>query len=315
MAALAGRANPIEWLESRYQRRSAPAFARRWWLLLPLAAGCAVAVIAFTLRDVRAPTRDYAIILIWIVHALAASRAIVAGANAVSREHVGQTWDTLVMTGVSARRILFGKWLAVLQQVAPWMLVLGAVRLALLPIFMLAFVNRFAWRTAYNSSGYMGYAGAAYLDWAPWAALAAVVFTVLLTALEMMACSALGLAASAALRRGWPALAAAFIVRFLPVILFAGFTRYEVGAAPSWRVLRFPPLSLADGGSAALYQLALPLSNWTYSAHSSALPGVLLVTGMLSAMLLLALLVAWRAIRAAGALPHSAPVTPPVADG
>ncbi|MBL8160799.1 MAG: ABC transporter permease subunit, partial [Anaerolineae bacterium] len=288
MVALAGRANPIEWLESRYQHRSTPAFARRWWPLLPLGAGWAVAVIALTLQDVRASTREYAILLIWIVHALAASRAIVAGANAVSREHVSQTWDTLVLTGVSVRRILMGKWLAVLRQIAPWMLVLGAVRLALLPVFMLAFVNRFAWRTAYGSSGYMsyGYSGTSYLDWVAWAAFVAVAATVLLTLLEMMACSALGLAASAVLRRGWPAMAAAFIVRFLPVILFAGFTRYEVGAAPSWRVLRFPPLSLADGGSASLYQLVLPETNWTFGTHSNALPGLLMVAVMLSAMLL-----------------------------
>ncbi|MBL8166050.1 MAG: hypothetical protein JNJ61_28960, partial [Anaerolineae bacterium] len=63
-------------------------------------------------------------------------------------------------------------------------------------------------------------------------------------------------------------------------------------------------LSLADGGSASLYQLVLPETNWTFGTHSNALPGLLMVAVMLSAMLLVGLVVAWRAIRAAGALPH-----------
>jgi hypothetical protein len=78
-----------------------------------------------------------------------------------------------------------------------------------------------------------------------------------------------------------------------------------MGLGPSWRLLRFPPLALADSGSAPLYQLALPLTAWTGGAHEDALPGVLMAAGLLLTLLCGALLIAWAAIRAAGALPHA----------
>jgi len=267
----------------------------------------AVAAVASTLREITAPTRDLALYTIWIVHALAAARCIAAGANAISREHVGLTWDALVMTGVSARLILRGKWLGVMRHAAPWMLLLAAVRLAMLPIFMLSFVNRYAWRylmNAYGSGGYYGGGMSPYLDWVPWAAVTAVVVTVALTVLELMACTALGLACSAALRRGWLAMVAAFCIRFAPVFFFAAFTYYEVGDSPSWRILRFPWLSLADGGTAPLYQLALPLATWTRETHVNALPGVAASAVLLLAITSAALLATWRSIREAGALPQ-----------
>lgn len=301
--------NPIEWQETRHQQVSTVALIRRWWPLGPLGLAATVGLVALTLRDMTSPTRELALLVIWIVHALTGARAIAAGANAVSREHDGQTWIPLILTGVSARRILVGKWLGVMHQTAPWMLALGAVRLAMLPIFMLAFTNRFAWRVSYrsmySSAGY--YYPASAIDWVEWAALLAVVMTLMLTVLEIMACTALGLAASAVIKRGWLALIAAICIRFAPVILFAAFTRYEVGLGPSWRLLRFTPLALADSGSAPLYQLSLPLTSWTTFAHEQALPGILLAAALLVCLLAGALLVAWGAIRAAGALPHAKP--------
>lgn len=303
MVVLSRTANPVEWQESCHQERATPQVIRRWWLFAPLTIVGVVALVALTLRNITSPTRELAIYTIWILHAIVAARAIAIGTNAISREHTGQTWDSLVLTGVSARRILYGKWLAVLRHVAPWMLMLGVVRLAMLPIFMLAFTNRYAWRSAPSSSAYIPYASL-YIDWVPWAAAVAVIMTVVLTMLEVLACTALGLACSAVLRRGWLAMIASFIIRFTPVILFAAFTRYEVGLAPSWRVLRFGPLALADSGSATLYQLVLPLTNWTSMTHVNALPGLFLAAGLLLLFLAVSLLVAWAAIRKAGALPE-----------
>jgi hypothetical protein len=277
---------------------------RRYWPLGVLLVGLVLAGIALTLRDIASPTRELALITIWIVHALTAARCVAAGANAISREHVGQTWDTLILTGVSARHILLGKWEGVLRLSAPWMLLLSTVRLMMIPIFMFALVNRFAWRAGGSVTSYPGYGTPTGVEWVPWAALLAVVMTVVLTVLEVLACTAVGLAASALVRRGWLALITAMIVRFTPVALFAAFTRYEVGAAPSWRVLRFPYLGLADSGSAPLYQLSLPLTGWTQDAHAGALPSLLMVTLFLAMLTLGGLLAAWWAIRRDGALPH-----------
>jgi ABC-type transport system involved in multi-copper enzyme maturation permease subunit len=305
MVILSRFANPIEWQETNHQRHSIPLVIRRWWMLAPLSLVLVIALVALTLQDVSSPTRDLAIYIIWIVHAITAARAIAAGANAVSREHTGKTWDSLVLTGVSDRRILWGKWLGVLHRVAPWMLALGAARLVMLPILMLALMNRFAWWSLYRySTPYYSVDNLPGISWVPWAALLAVVMTVVLTVLEVMVCTALGLAASSITKRGWTAIIGAMVVRCFPVILFAAFTRYEVGPAPSWLLLRFPTLSLADSGTSSLYQLVLPLFSWTRDSHVGALSPLAMTTFMLVGMLMASLVVAWMSIRQAGALPH-----------
>jgi hypothetical protein len=181
----------------------------------------------------------------------------------------------------------------------------------MLPIFMLAFMNRFAWRMSTRFSyspgtpAYYAYDPSQVISWVGWAALLAVVMTVVLTVLEVLCCTALGLATSAVIKRGWLAQIVAICVRFTPVFLFAAFTRYEVGSAPSWQALRFTPLALADSGSAPLYQLSLPLTSWTFGTHENALSGLLLTTVMLGLFLAASLMVAWSAIRTAGALPEA----------
>ncbi len=300
--------NPIEWQEMRHQLRLIPVVARRYWFLMPLSLLLVMLVVALTLMDISAQTRNMAIYLIWIVHLITASRAIAAGANAISREHVGKTWDALVLTGVNARQILIGKWLGVLHRVAPWMVALGTVRLLMIPVFMIAMMNRFVYfaasgggRSAYGG-GFSPYPQYSPISWVAWAALAAVVFTVVLTVLEVMACTAIGLAASAVMRKGWTAMIAAFCIRFTPVVLFGAFTRYEVATGAAYRVLRFPYLSLADGGTAPLYLLTLPYSYRTQTVHLDALPSLLMAGLLLGGMLLLGLMVTWWAIRRDGAL-------------
>jgi ABC-type transport system involved in multi-copper enzyme maturation permease subunit len=307
--------NPIEWQEIEHQKRrtAAPLPYSRW--LLPLLLVIMVGAVALTLRKVDQPTRELALLVIWICHGLTAAGAIAVGANAISREHDGQTWIPLILTGVSARRILIGKWLGVLHKVAPWMLALGTVRLVMLPIFTFAFINRFAWRMSTRFSyapgtpSYYAYDPYLVISWLDWAALLAVVMSVVLTVLEVLCCTALGLAASAVIKRGWLALIVGICIRFTPVFLFAAFTRYEVGLAPSWQALRFTPLALADSGSAPLYQLSLPLTSWTMGTHETALSGVVLTTAMLVLFLTAALAVAWSAVRTAGALPEAKPET------
>jgi ABC-type transport system involved in multi-copper enzyme maturation permease subunit len=310
MVVLRHITNPIEWQETHHQQRqSVSTIRRRWRFISPLTLAATILLVAFTLRDVSGPTRELGMLVVWMIHALTAVRAIAAGANSISREYDGQTWIPLILTGVSTRQILFGKWLGVMHQIAPWMLTLGTVRLLMLPIFMLSFANRFAWRLAYrnNTPGYY-YNLVDAIGWVEWAAVTAVIMTVVLTVLEIMCCAAIGLAASAVIKRGWLALIVAICIRFAPVVIFAAFTRYEVGMGPSWRVLRFTPLALADSGSAPLYQLSLPLTSWTINAHEDALPGIFLASLLLIVLLVGALWVAWAAIRAAGALPNPKPV-------
>jgi hypothetical protein len=308
--------NPIIWQEYTHQRRSSPPAFRRWGALFgPLLLISSIALVCLTLTDWQFPTRDLAIFAIWIAHMATAIRAIAAGGNAISREHVGQTWDALVLTGVSARKILFGKWTAALRRVAPWMLALGTIRLVMLPVFIMALINRFAWRiSVYNtqngSSGYSYYAPSLPdMQWIPLLAIGAVTAVVVMTILEVMACTAIGLAASAIARRGVLAFVIALSVRFIPVALFAAFTRYEVGTTSisryaTYRMMRYPLFSLADSGTAAISQLVMPVIARFGAPAQDAFGGLLLAAGLLLVLLGTSLLAAWVAIRMTGALPH-----------
>jgi len=321
--------NPILVQEVNYQRRTASRFWGYIKVFGPLALCALFGLLVLSLSQViNNQTREITIFAIWFVHAIVVTRCVIAGANAISREHVGQTWDALILTGVSTRQILFGKWMAANRRVAPWMLALGAFRLAALPLFTMALVTRFAWRfSAYNMSATgvspnpAAYSAAAttpslpMLTFALEPALLAALLIVLLTILEIMACTAIGIAASAITRRGVMAMILAFCIRFAPVVIFAGFTRYEVGdSARSWQVLRFPALALADSGTSPLIQLMIPLRNWDrnvyyqqFNFYRDALGGILLATGLLLILLSLSMLVAWFAIRTSGALPHATP--------
>ncbi|MEP7288330.1 MAG: hypothetical protein ABI947_21475 [Chloroflexota bacterium] len=321
MEVLAQTDNPVFWQEISHQQRSMPRHLRRWWAVGFVVLVLMIVGVALTLGTYDFPTRELAIYMIWLVHAVTVVRALVAGSNAISREHVGQTWDALILTGVSARQILFGKWRAALRQAAPWIVALGTIRLAMLPIFMIALTVRFAWAifitnssnySAASSSGIPYYVPDPVFEftWVPWAAVLAVVASVVLSILEGLACTALGLAASAIARRGIISTVTAFTIRFIPVALFAVFTRQELGteATYAYSVLRFAPFSLADAGTASISRLAVPYMPWSYSegfsTHIDALSGLALATALLIVLLTISLLGAWAAIRMTGALPH-----------
>jgi len=303
--------NPIAWQELCHQQRTTARRLSRLRLLAPLLIGLMFLCVALTLLNIDYPTRELGIIAIWIVHILAALRTLDAGANAISREHASQTWDALILTGVNARQILFGKWRAVLEHIAPWMLMLGAFRLAMIPVFLLALTNfygsyvlRFGSYYAYYSSSSGYNALPPDVAWVPWSTFLAVVMSMVLTVLDVMCCAAIGLAASAVTRRTVSAMVGAIVVRFTPVILFAGLTRYDLGAeaANSYRVLRYAPFALADAGTAPLSRLSVPLTPLSMTTHVDALSGLFFSTLLLVVLLVISLNIAWIAIRRAGAL-------------
>ena len=293
--------NPIEWQETRQQNGQSIRSRLGMWFGLGLLV-VSIGMIVLTMSNLSIPTQQLAVYVIWIVHAVTAARAISAGANAISREHVGKTWDSLVLTGVSTRQILMGKWLGVLNRSAGWMAIFGAVRLVMLPVFMLSLVFRYAWYSSGSVSQYYGDRLVDTVSWVAWAAVVAVVMSVVLSILEVLTCTALGMAASACTRRGWTAMIVAFCIRLIPVELFAGFTRYEIGNGPYWRVLGFPVMSLADAGTGPLWQLALPSTSWTRDTHVSALPGLVMATVLLLIFMAVSLILTWWAIKRDGAL-------------
>lgn len=300
--------NPVFWQEVTHQERGMRHWRKRWrWIGYVLVGGL-IGFVASTLQDPTYGTRETGMLAIWIVHTCAAIFSIVAGANVISREHASVTWDSLVLTGVSARKIMFGKWKAALRRAGGWMVLLGMIRLAMIPVFTFALLNRFAY---FYGSGY--YSSRSYYDETviptveivPWAVLAAVGFTVLLTALEILSCTALGMATSAVTRRGAWSIISAITIRFAPVIIFAGYTAHDLGGNSYrvWRWWRSTTFAIADGGTSPLYYLSMPSIVWTRNRQPEALPGLFLAMGSLLLILVISLIVAWWAIRRSGALP------------
>ncbi len=308
MALLTQIHNPVLWQEITHQERSTPRWTQRTGVVGILALVFFLVYVTTALVNSPGyPTTLFLLYAIWILHIATALRALVAGANVISREHVGQTWDALALTGVSAQRILLGKWLAALRQVRGWMLLLGVLRLAALPIFSVALAKTYAYYTCgMNSSNtyssFYGCDAGTPFTLVPWAALIGVLMTVMLTILDVMCCTAIGMAASALTRRGTSATIVAILVRFAPVLIFAGFARYDIGGF-SWRWWLYTPFALADGGTSPLMQLVYPVVSWTEGRHVAALPGLALATIMVLTFLASSLGASLVIIRRTGALP------------
>ncbi|MBX3063468.1 MAG: hypothetical protein KF726_10865 [Anaerolineae bacterium] len=296
--------NPILWRELLYFRRVAQRWQRHESIIVLVLTVVALAVSAYLLDFNHFRLNNgllTVIMMLWIFHAMVSIRAIIAGAGAVSREHIGMTWDTLVLTGISARRILSGKLRAALLSVMPWMLGFGVLRLLTLPLMSLSLTSTYAYYQCYVRSS-TTFCDSAAITWIPWAWILAVVLTVLLTVLEVLSCVALGMVGSALTRRSITAAVLALCIRFAPVAIFAGFARYRLGNTWFWQYWSFTPFTLADGGTVGLMQLAFPLISWTRGDHVGALPGLLGVTVLLLVILVGSLLLTLVALKRGGAL-------------
>jgi hypothetical protein len=123
--------SPIMRAELAYQRRGVRQRAWRRWL------GRAVVLLAVTLALIlyggeiagsllgRDPTpvsetlgAGVALLLAYTtgLHFILMFRALAQGANSIAREKMGKTWDMLVLTGIDARQIVWGKWWATVRR-------------------------------------------------------------------------------------------------------------------------------------------------------------------------------------------------------
>jgi hypothetical protein len=315
--------NPVLWQENtRFQRTSWQ--WRRWerpisillavigLLLIVHLWSSAVAFGAS--RSTRSTAMFFALLVVWMFHTVVVVRSIIAGVTVINREYVGQTWDSLVLTGISTRSILLGKLRAALRTVLPWMLLLMIFRVTLLPLMSYYVVQRVAVRCYVNLTGgnnaYGGYDTCPGLEWVPWAWLVAPLITAAITLLEVVACVSLGLAASAITRSSVSAAVVALSTRFLPIATFIGFARYELGDTWLFRYLRFAPFTIADAGTSGLIQLVYPLTSWTAGNHAGTLPTLLAVALMLGAITLGSWGIALWAIHRRGALSQAQATQP-----
>jgi ABC-type Na+ efflux pump permease subunit len=136
--------NPIARAELDHIDRYVRAHPRRRWIMLGLVAlgGAATAVsIGLTLIDsgfgmlvdeLRAfyPVIALAFVTLF-VHFMLLYRLVNVAGESVVREKRSKTWESLILTGIPARRFVFGKWLAVLRAARTEIALLTLLRVAL----------------------------------------------------------------------------------------------------------------------------------------------------------------------------------------
>jgi hypothetical protein len=76
-----------------------------------------------------------------IVHFSLIIRALAYSTNSIAREQQGQSWDLLVLTGVDARQIVMGKWVATVRSLWPTFLRLGLLRACVVIFIGVTIVN------------------------------------------------------------------------------------------------------------------------------------------------------------------------------
>ncbi len=302
--------NPILWQELTHQHRAAPTAQQREFLLALVLATALVGGALLLLPNNRTLgyiVTQYGLVALWAFTATVMIRAVVAGANVISREHVGRTWDALVLTGVSARRIMIGKWLAAVRRVWGWGVALACLRMVFVPIFFFSTTQSYAYYTWRRMGSYQNqYDDVVYtIGFSPGITFTAVIVALLMPFIEIAACAALGVAASGITQRGASAAVLAGIVRFVPTILtlHSGFVRYE-SSAPYWRWLRMPTFSLADAGTGLMMRLSMPEISWTRSTYGWAFSNLGAPLLLLFTFTALALVVTLLMARRQGALPH-----------
>ncbi len=92
---------------------------KRWnhmrLLLFALALVVAVTPLWLYMDMNQTPTLVVMAVVIYLAHIVVGMRTMLLAINAVAREQRAGTWDTLILTGIDARQIVWGKWWAVVR--------------------------------------------------------------------------------------------------------------------------------------------------------------------------------------------------------
>ena len=346
-----GSDNPVYQMTLRQLRTRPPARGWRRWAAHGLyAVALAVALIAYLgewaglllWRDANplhvALQPFMLIVSLYVVfaHAGLLLRTLLMAANSISSARATGTWDLWVMTGISARHIVSGVWWAVLRAMLP-----GWLRLLPLRVGVITYIGA---ASSYQTARYVAYqlgmrnASLQLVPPGPLGLLLLVPLSLALALLSGSVIAAMGLLASALVRRVGAAyaIAAGVLLLLLGAGLLSGmlaerglyavFPPGDVRGTAAYSVLSnvtaAATLSWFDNGAllttqlinydavsgpvdaARLWSLFRPGSNAVYP--EPAFWGALgLVVGLLSAIVTVLLRLARWAVVRAGALPSS----------
>ncbi len=188
---------------------------------------------------------------IWVIYAVTVSQTIIASIGILGAEYTYQTWEPLIITGISARRIMVGTWLAALHRVRGWIFFLVIARIAVLPVYLIVSAKVAPFECQYFSGNCIWQPFVYSTGW-----ILAITTTVIFTLLDILCCSIIGLAASVIMRHSRFAATFAVLLRFSPLIIFMMFGFNDNNFWEWWAA---PAFALVDGGTAPAIQLIMPM--------------------------------------------------------
>ncbi len=225
----------------------------------------------------------------WVVYAITVLQTLLAGIGILSTEYTTRTWEPLILTGISARQLLVGTWLASMHRVRGWLFFLVIARIVVLPVYLVVSARVAPMECV--GSGCLWHFFPSADVW-----VAAIGITVVITIVDMLCCALIGLASSLIVRHAGAAAALAIFLRFLPLIIFLAVGYDD---ANFWAWWSAPWFALVDGGTAPAIQLIMPLlPRWVQFEPRL---GLALVVGALAILLLIAIKVNVVLLRRVGA--------------
>ena len=194
-------------------------------------------------------------VVTFIAHYALLFRTLAIATGSLARERDSNTWELLVMTGISTKAIIRGKWWAVVRQQLPAYLWLGVVRAAAILWYGFAvssFTGTFNLSTNLSNIYILVYPP-------PLQLIAAALLVVVLTLLNLGFTAACGMVGAALGERSGTALARGVAVRLLMGLLPIAISGMSLfGIVWLFRNPRLPEGIVSDIGSAGL-SIALTL--------------------------------------------------------
>jgi hypothetical protein len=304
----------------RYQRQVPPWLQRAetWGVIIAALAICCYLVARWRAERAAMPltyfpllnwnTSAYLQIAAMFVYVCVLLRCLLAGITA-ARQRGAREREDLLLTGISAHRLILGAWRGALFQVRGWMVALGLVRITAALLITADYQLNLYW------SNFTGMATGRSSLWPPaldffyfpWQLPTALTLLILLGLLEMWATVGVGLWCGTITRSPLNAWLLALMIRGIPIGLFAFFPHIRNGNGYDYLVVRWVEytwFAFVDGGLTGAFRLTQPILPY-WGSHNIIDRGMLAFLAawhMLLLYLLVAYLGQWLAWRRAGAI-------------
>jgi hypothetical protein len=290
----------------RYQRNVPPWLqgAETWGVIIAALAICCYLVARWTAERAAMPLgavttsniRDELQIVAMLVYVCVLLRCLLAGITAARQRGVRERED-LLLTGISAHRLILGMWRGALFQVRGWMVALGLVRITAVTLMVADAQFSMYW---FN----FPYIGSYTFDffYVLGQLPTAFVILILLGIVEMWATIGVGLLCGTLTCNPLIAWLLAIALRGLPIGLFVWFPSIEIeGYIRAFDYLRlrwmeYTWFAFVDGGLTGALRLTQPIISYWWGSHTVVNRGFL---AFLAAwhMLLLYIIVAYAGLQ------------------